>query len=145
LDMLPNQYYNPVIGRFISEDPIGFAGKDSNLYRYVQNNSLKYSDPSGKLLFLAAGPAIAAAAGKAALYAATGLAAYLAGSSLADGVMSSSGDDNNFGVGHKTPLPGEDKAPQFNGKGPSPGSELLAKIAIGGTILYGLNQCQEGE
>lgn len=31
----------------MSEDPIGFRGKDLNLYRYVSNNSVLYTDPSG--------------------------------------------------------------------------------------------------
>jgi uncharacterized protein RhaS with RHS repeats len=42
-----DRYYNPAIGRFISEDPIGFGGRDFNLYRYVSNNPIKYSDPAG--------------------------------------------------------------------------------------------------
>ncbi len=41
------RYYDPYSGRFLSEDPIGFKGKDLNLYRYVRNNPLRYSDPSG--------------------------------------------------------------------------------------------------
>lgn len=45
---LDDRYYNPSTGRFLSEDPIGFAGKDFNLYRYVKNNPLRYTDPSGK-------------------------------------------------------------------------------------------------
>ncbi|MCP4911480.1 MAG: RHS repeat-associated core domain-containing protein [Oligoflexia bacterium] len=40
-------YYNPSTGRFVSEDPIGFAGEDSNLFRYVENNPAKYVDPHG--------------------------------------------------------------------------------------------------
>ena len=43
------RYYDPKVGRFLSEDPIGFAGGDSNLYRYVSNNSIKYRDPRGLL------------------------------------------------------------------------------------------------
>ena len=43
------RYYNPQTGRFLSEDPIGFEGKDFNLYRYVQNNPTNMTDPSGKL------------------------------------------------------------------------------------------------
>lgn len=35
------------MGRFISEDPIGFGGGDLGLYRYVLNNPLKYLDLSG--------------------------------------------------------------------------------------------------
>jgi RHS repeat-associated protein len=31
-----NRWYSPKMGRFISQDPIGFAGGDANLYRYVE-------------------------------------------------------------------------------------------------------------
>lgn len=41
------RYYDPQIQRFISEDPIGFAGGDVNLYAYVQNNPIMFVDPSG--------------------------------------------------------------------------------------------------
>lgn len=43
-----DRHYNPSNARFLSEDPKGFKGKDSNLYRYVRNNPLKYIDPNGK-------------------------------------------------------------------------------------------------
>jgi uncharacterized protein RhaS with RHS repeats len=33
--------------RFISEDPIGFAGGDPNLYAYVADNPVNYLDPLG--------------------------------------------------------------------------------------------------
>ncbi len=32
---------------FLSEDPIGFAGGDANLYRYAGNDPVNYRDPSG--------------------------------------------------------------------------------------------------
>ena len=35
------------MGRFISEDPIGFAGGDVNLYGYVRNKPVSHSDPFG--------------------------------------------------------------------------------------------------
>ena len=41
------RYYDPMEGRFISKDPIGFAGEDVNLYRYVRNNSVNGVDPFG--------------------------------------------------------------------------------------------------
>jgi RHS repeat-associated protein len=41
------RWYDPKLGRFISEDPIGFAGQDLNHFRYVWNNPLRYSDPTG--------------------------------------------------------------------------------------------------
>jgi uncharacterized protein RhaS with RHS repeats len=37
--------------RYLSQDPIGFAGGDANLYRYVWNNPLRYRDPSGLAVF----------------------------------------------------------------------------------------------
>src|SRR5207253_2633309 len=39
--------YDPTIGRWISEDPIGFTGADANLYRYVGNSPTNRTDPSG--------------------------------------------------------------------------------------------------
>lgn len=40
------RYYDPVLKRFISEDPIGIAG-GANLYSYVDNDPLGFNDPSG--------------------------------------------------------------------------------------------------
>ena len=41
------RYYHPRLQRFISEDPIGFGG-GINTYVYVFDNPLRYSDPTGK-------------------------------------------------------------------------------------------------
>jgi RHS repeat-associated protein len=41
------RYYDPAVGRFVSEDPIGFAAGDANLYRYVGNEVTNATDPSG--------------------------------------------------------------------------------------------------
>lgn len=41
------RYYDPTVGRFINEDPIGFEGGDTNLFRYVGNSPLNYIDSSG--------------------------------------------------------------------------------------------------
>jgi RHS repeat-associated protein len=49
------RYYEPLLGRFISEDPIGFAAGDTNLYRYVNNNPTNYTDPTGELAQVAGG------------------------------------------------------------------------------------------
>ena len=43
-----NSSFSPDMGRFISEDPIGFAGGDSNLYSYVFNNPVNKIDPTGE-------------------------------------------------------------------------------------------------
>ncbi len=40
------RYYDPKIGRFISEDPIGLTG-DLNVYAYVENNPVTLTDPTG--------------------------------------------------------------------------------------------------
>jgi RHS repeat-associated protein len=42
-----NRYYSTQTGRFISQDPIGFAAGDENLYRYVGNGPTNATDPSG--------------------------------------------------------------------------------------------------
>ena len=41
------RYYDANVGRWISEDPIGFAAGDSNLARYVGNEVTSAKDPSG--------------------------------------------------------------------------------------------------
>jgi len=53
--------YDPTLGRYITSDPIGldglmyvlgnnFTGQDTNLYAYVRNNPINYSDPTGESL-----------------------------------------------------------------------------------------------
>ncbi len=41
------RWYDPQVGRFVSEDPIGFLGQDINFYAYVKNNPNRFRDPSG--------------------------------------------------------------------------------------------------
>jgi RHS repeat-associated protein len=41
------RYYDPAIGRFVSEDPIGFASGDMSFYVYVGNNPVNATDPTG--------------------------------------------------------------------------------------------------
>ncbi len=50
------RYYDPKAGRFVSRDPIGFGGGDVNLFAYVKNNPINYTDPEG--LFAIAIPPI---------------------------------------------------------------------------------------
>ncbi len=45
--LLGRRYYDPLAGRFLSRDPIGYGGKDPNLYRYANNNPVSASDPAG--------------------------------------------------------------------------------------------------
>ena len=41
------RFYDPATGRFVSQDPAGFAAGDANLYRYVGNDPTNEVDPSG--------------------------------------------------------------------------------------------------
>jgi RHS repeat-associated protein len=41
------RHYDAAVGRFISEDPIGFGGGDANLASYVGNSPVLARDPSG--------------------------------------------------------------------------------------------------
>jgi RHS repeat-associated protein len=47
LVFLRARYYKPLIGRFLSRDPIGH-GNGMNLYRYCLNNPVVWIDPSGE-------------------------------------------------------------------------------------------------
>jgi RHS repeat-associated protein len=40
--------YDPETGRWISKDPILFAGGDTNLYGYIANDPINFVDPNGK-------------------------------------------------------------------------------------------------
>jgi RHS repeat-associated protein len=42
------RYYDPRVGRFVGEDPIGSRGGDLNLYAYVRSNPARYLDPFGE-------------------------------------------------------------------------------------------------
>ncbi|MFO0929428.1 MAG: tandem-95 repeat protein [Gemmataceae bacterium] len=41
------RYYDPQTGRWLSQDPLGFAAGDIDLYRYSRNTPTKTTDPSG--------------------------------------------------------------------------------------------------
>ena len=65
------RFYDPVLGRFISRDPIGLSGGDVNLYAYVGNTPILFVDPTGQFFQI---PAVVAAA-----------AAYVGGNALIGG------------------------------------------------------------
>jgi RHS repeat-associated protein len=47
LDFMRARFYDPGLGRFTNQDPIGLNGRDTNFYRYVSNNPTNFIDPSG--------------------------------------------------------------------------------------------------
>jgi len=49
LSYMQARYYDPVIGRFMSNDPVGFSNVyNFNRYSYANNNPFKYVDPDGE-------------------------------------------------------------------------------------------------
>lgn len=52
LSYMQARYYDPVIGRFYSNDPVGYRDVHSfNRYAYANNNPYAYTDPTGKVAF----------------------------------------------------------------------------------------------
>ena len=45
-----NRWYDPSVGRWMSQDPLGYEARDLNLYRYVGNDPNKGIDPSGLII-----------------------------------------------------------------------------------------------
>jgi RHS repeat-associated protein len=43
------RYYDPITGRFLSEDPIGFSAGDVNHYAYALSSPVNLRDPGGAL------------------------------------------------------------------------------------------------
>ena len=79
------RFYDPALGRFLAEDPLGFGGGDFNLYSFAWNNPRRWNDPSGLsatefgLLSRVTPVAEAAAIGCAISTTLSGLAAWLSG------------------------------------------------------------------
>ncbi|MDP2714944.1 RHS repeat-associated core domain-containing protein [Rheinheimera sp.] len=51
LTYMQQRYYDPLIGRFYSNDPVGFTASNPmmfNRYAYANNNPYKYIDPDGR-------------------------------------------------------------------------------------------------
>jgi RHS repeat-associated protein/uncharacterized repeat protein (TIGR01451 family) len=70
LQFMRARYYSGELGRFITVDPIGLLGGDTNLYTYAGNDPINASDPQGTFIWvLALAGAAAGGALNAAFYA----------------------------------------------------------------------------
>ncbi len=52
------RYYSPRLQRFTQEDPLQYGGGDINLFTYVIDDPVNFTDPSGLLLGVFEGPAL---------------------------------------------------------------------------------------
>ncbi|MGW7677945.1 RHS repeat-associated core domain-containing protein [Shewanella sp. S23-S33] len=69
LTYMQARYYDPLIGRFYANDPVGFRDVHSfNRYAYANNNPYKYVDPDGNDVVFAVTPNAAGGNGHTSLY-----------------------------------------------------------------------------
>jgi RHS repeat-associated protein len=70
------RYLDPTTGRWTTQDPLGFAAVDANLYRYVGNRATIATDPSGNLAWFVAVPLVMSVGGFTWLTGSTALVSY---------------------------------------------------------------------
>jgi RHS repeat-associated protein len=88
LHLLSNRYLDTQTGRFLTRDPIGYAG-GGNLYRFVGNSPTSFADPSGlveRWQYVAGGAAVGGVGG-----AVIGAPAGPGGSAFAGGLLAYEG------------------------------------------------------
>ncbi len=95
---MQQRYYDPVIGRFYSNDPVGFSADNPmmfNRYAYANNNPYKFVDPDGKFAFLAW---FATPPGIAALeYTGIALVGILGGVAISETIDDAGTDESDYG------------------------------------------------
>jgi RHS repeat-associated protein len=105
------RYYHPSLQRFISEDPLRFAGGDLNLFAYARNSTPNLRDPSGTFVHLPAVVGalcgVGAVSGAAAAHALAGRKTTYAGliAGAAAGCAMGVGGGWAFGVGLEAAFP----------------------------------------
>ena len=97
------RHYDPSVGQFIQQDPIGFAAGDMNLYAYVWNNPYTYTDPSGEAVTV---PAVILYGGI------TGLAA-IAMLAVLSAMQDADWPKIDIDFPDAPPIPDEDDCPDF--------------------------------
>lgn len=128
LSYMQARYYDPVIGRFYSNDPVDYLGHVQRgnpvhgfgRYTYANNNPYKYTDPDGEL------PVLAIFAGAAAVGAIANVASYALDTAKSGGSFSLSDAGKAAGIGAATGL--GTAAAVLSGS---------AVVAVGGTIAAG--------
>jgi len=86
------RYYHSGLQRFISEDPIGFGGGDTNLYAYVWNGPSNVRDPLGEWGFgLSGGASAGAGLGAGAVGSVSGGVGVFGGDGLNAGAFGTAG------------------------------------------------------
>ena len=141
------RYYHPGLHRFVSEDPLEYAGGDVNLYSYVWNGPTSWRDPLGLCpMCIVAVPVLAPAAAQAVAVATAVIVGAAVGGVISDAIRSEATTADVFpdpanpppdwiplGPGrwkdpptgevwrwHKNPKPGEGP-PHWDIGGPKPG------------------------
>jgi len=92
------RWYDAQVGRFVSEDPLGFAAGDMNTYRYVGNSPLDYTDPTGMSSFSGVLGAVGSALGSAVTSTATSMASGYASAGAYIGGVGAAAIDYSLGT-----------------------------------------------
>jgi RHS repeat-associated protein len=93
------RYLDPSTGRWTTQDPMGFAAGDANLYRYVGNRATLATDPSGNIAWFVAVPLVMSVGGFTWLTGSTALVSYRTTGSWWDaGTWGASWDGLRLGI-----------------------------------------------
>ncbi len=117
--------YDPQLGRFLQQDPIGLAGGDTNLYRYAGNAPVDRADPAGLFdIFISGGGEITVGRGI------TGHAGFFISTDFDAGIFYGGGQTVGLSGGFGgiigiTPSVGGDSANVVASLGPATGSVQL--------------------
>jgi RHS repeat-associated protein len=104
-----NRFYSPTLQRFVSQDPSGFGGGDTNLYAYANENPISLKDPEGRCVEdLCIGETIAAVEIGEFLWSAASVAAGVATGAVVSHMESDGGGDKSTNL-PAPPAPGNQK------------------------------------